>query len=66
MTTHSASKLLNVSTRRVTALIHAGRLQARRDDREWQIDPAAIDAVRNRRPGRPSNADKSHMSIIRP
>ncbi|HMC90195.1 MAG TPA: helix-turn-helix domain-containing protein [Gemmataceae bacterium] len=55
-----AAKELNVSPRRVRALIEAGRLLAERiGERTWAIDPKALDAVRVRKSGRPWPKKKS-------
>lgn len=52
-TTTEAATILNVTPRRVVALIRAGRLRAVKHGRDWMIDADAINAVRDRQPGRP-------------
>ena len=52
-TTTTASVVLGVTPGRVRAMIAAGRLQATRAGRDWLIEPEAIEAVRDRKPGRP-------------
>jgi len=52
-TTEQAAKILCVSTRRVQAMITAGRLRAEKLGRDWIIPRAALKAVRERKPGRP-------------
>jgi excisionase family DNA binding protein len=55
LTTTDAAAALGVTPRRVLALIAAGRLRAERFGRRgWLIRPAALEAVRVRRPGRPA------------
>ena len=53
LTTRQVAEQLSISTRRVQALIASGRLKARRIDRDWLIDPADLDAVRDRPQGWP-------------
>jgi excisionase family DNA binding protein len=45
---------LGLTRRRVQAMIAAGHLRAERFGRDWLIRPAALEAVRVRRPGRPA------------
>ncbi len=52
-TTLTAAAELGISPRRVRAMIQAGRLPARQAGRDWLITPAALDTVRDRKPGRP-------------
>ena len=52
-TTVTAAAELGVSAGRVRAMIAAGRLRATFAGRDWLITPAALDAVRDRKPGRP-------------
>ena len=52
-TTGSAARELGVTPGRVRAMIAAGRLQATLAGRDWLIPPKALEAVRDRRPGRP-------------
>jgi excisionase family DNA binding protein len=52
-TTTTAAAELGVTAGRVCAMIAAGRLEATRVGRDWLIHPDALDAVRDRKPGRP-------------
>jgi excisionase family DNA binding protein len=52
-TTTTAAAKLGVTPGRVRAMIAAGRLQATRAGRDWLIEPEALAAVRDRKPGRP-------------
>jgi excisionase family DNA binding protein len=51
-TTNTAAAELGVTAGRVRAMIAAGRLKATRTGRDWLVTPKALDAVRDRRPGR--------------
>jgi chromosome partitioning protein len=53
LTTAAAAARLGIGVERVRALIHAGRLTAAKHGRDWVIHPDDLDAVRERRPGRP-------------
>ena len=53
LTTSQAADALGVTPQRVRALILAGRLKAVKVGRDWLIRPPDLDAVRNRKPGRP-------------
>ena len=53
LTTADAAKLLGVNASRVRQLILGGRLKAQRFGWAWMILPGDLDAVRNRKPGRP-------------
>lgn len=53
LTTAEASIELEVSDRRVRALITAGKLPAQKIGRDLLIRRQDLDAVRERRPGRP-------------
>jgi excisionase family DNA binding protein len=59
MTTIEAAEALHVTRGRVCQLITAGRLKAKRIGRDWHIEPAALGAVRVRKPGRPSGKKTS-------
>jgi excisionase family DNA binding protein len=52
-TTTTAASELGVSASRVRAMITAGRLQATQAGWAWIIAPEALDAVRDRKAGRP-------------
>lgn len=47
---------MGVTRHRVLALIRAGRLRAERVGMQFLIRPADLDAVRDRKPGRPPKA----------
>ncbi len=53
LTTAQAAAELGVTPCRIQALIRKGRLVAQKIGRDWQIHPRALDAVRDRKPGRP-------------
>lgn len=53
LTAAAAAAELSVSVRRVQALIASGRLAAQKHGRDWIIEAAALDAVRERKPGKP-------------
>ena len=53
LTTTTAATQLGVTATRVRALIAAGRLKATLSGRDWLIAPRDLEAVRDRRPGRP-------------
>ncbi len=53
ISTADVARELGVSQRRVRALIQAGRLPARRVGPVWLVEPADLERVRIRRPGRP-------------
>jgi excisionase family DNA binding protein len=52
-TTTTAAVELGVTPGRVRAMIAAGRLQATLAGRDWLIERQSLDAVRDRKPGRP-------------
>jgi excisionase family DNA binding protein len=56
--TTEAAKRLGVNTSRVRALIDSGRLKATKVGGAWLIDPKDLDAVKNRKPGRPRKVRK--------
>jgi excisionase family DNA binding protein len=53
LTVAQAADLLGISPQRVRQLISAGRLKAEKAGRDWLIDPPDLEAVRERKPGRP-------------
>lgn len=55
LTTKQAAEELNVSQRRVQALIKAGRLLAQKRGRDWYIKEQDLWEVYDRKPGRPAN-----------
>jgi excisionase family DNA binding protein len=60
--TAEAAKRLNVTPDRVRKMIEAKRLKAIKLGREWMIDPKDLEAVRNRKTGRPR---KSAQKVIK-
>lgn len=58
LTTPQAAEQLGISTRRVRALIAAGRVPAERLGRDWIIAEPDLDAVRDRKPGRPKKTNQ--------
>jgi excisionase family DNA binding protein len=59
ISTAEAARRLGVTPNRVRALIEAKRLKAFKYGREWLIDPKDLDAVKDRKVGRPRKARKS-------
>jgi len=59
ITTTEAARRLGVTPTRVRALIEAKRLKAFKYGREWLIDPKDLDAVKNRKVGRPRKTRKT-------
>jgi excisionase family DNA binding protein len=53
ISTAQAAKELNIGIVRVNQLIKAGRLKADRIGHAWLIVPADLEAVRDRKRGRP-------------
>ena len=58
ITTVEAARRLGVTPSRVRALIEAKRLKAFKYGREWLIDPKDLEAVKNRKVGRPRKSRK--------
>ena len=61
--TAEAARRLNVTQSRVRVLIDSGRLKAMKVGREWLIDPKDLDAVKERKVGRPRKARKTFKTI---
>ena len=59
ISTTEAAKRLNVTPSRVRAMIARGRLKAMRIGIMWLIDPKDLDAVKDRKVGRPRKARKT-------
>jgi excisionase family DNA binding protein len=59
ISTAEAAKRLNVTPSRVRAMIARGRLKAMRIGIMWLIDPKDLDAVKDRKVGRPRKSRKS-------
>jgi len=57
--TAEAAKRLNVTVSRVQKMIVAKRLKAIKVGREWLIDPKDLEAVKDRKVGRPRKARKT-------
>jgi excisionase family DNA binding protein len=53
LTTLEAAAALGVTPQRVRVLIATGRLKAQKVGRDWLIAPPALEAVRERKSGRP-------------
>lgn len=53
VTTASAAIRLDVTRRRVNAMIQSGRLPAKRSGREWEIEIDSLQALGERKAGRP-------------
>ena len=60
LTTEQAGEILGVNASRVRQLIGAGRLKAEKFGHVWLILPRALDAVRDRKPGRPWHKQKGN------
>ena len=59
ISTAEAAKRLGVTQSRVQKMIAAKRLKAIKVGREWLIDPKDLDAVKDRKVGRPRKVRKS-------
>src|ERR1043165_5329796 len=59
ITTAEAARRLGVTTNRVRAMIRAKRLKSFKFGREWLIDPKDLDAVKDRKVGRPRKIRKT-------
>jgi excisionase family DNA binding protein len=57
--TAEAARRLGVTQNRVLALIDAKRLKATKIGNAWLIDPKDLEAVKDRKVGRPRKAAKS-------
>jgi len=69
ISTAEAAKRLGVTQNRVRALIEAKRLKATKVGNVWLIDPKDLDAVKDRKVGRPRKAtndeDTSRRGAVR-
>jgi excisionase family DNA binding protein len=63
LTTKQASEILGVSRRRVIALIEQGKLKARKFSNVYVIAPKDLDAVRERKNGRPDQTPGRFISF---
>ena len=59
ISTAEAARRLGITPNRVRALIQAKRLKAFKYGREWLIDPKDLDAVKDRKVGRPRKPRKT-------
>ena len=59
ISTAEAAKRLGVTANRVRALIEAKRLKATKVGNVWLIDPKDLDAVKDRKVGRPRKSRRS-------
>ena len=57
-----AARRLNVSPSRIRAMIGSGRLKAIKVGKVWLIDPKDLDAVKDRKVGRPRKIRKTSKS----
>jgi excisionase family DNA binding protein len=57
--TTEAARRLNVTPTRVRAMINSGRLKATKVGIVWMIDPKDLDAVKDRKVGRPRKSRKA-------
>jgi len=58
-----AAKRLNVTSSRVRKMIDSGRLKATKVGNMWVINPKDLDAVKDRKVGRPRKARKTSKTI---
>jgi len=58
LTTKQAAEELGVHQSRIYALINSHRLQATRFGNSWMIKESDLEAVRVRKPGRPSKSSQ--------
>ena len=59
ISTTEAARRLGVTANRVRAMIRAKRLKAMKVGHEWLIDPKDLDALKDRKVGRPRKSRKS-------
>ena len=62
ISTTEAARRLGVTANRVRAMIRAKRLKAMKVGHEWLIDPKDLDAVKERKVGRPRKSRKGTKS----
>jgi excisionase family DNA binding protein len=65
ISTTEAARRLGVTANRVRVLIRAKRLKAIKVGHEWLIDPKDLDAVKERKVGRPRKPRKGTKVKIR-
>jgi excisionase family DNA binding protein len=51
--TKAAAERLDITTGRIRQLILGGKLKAEKAGRDWLILPRDLDAIKDRKPGRP-------------
>ena len=56
LTTKQTAEILNITPRRVRALIRAGRLPAEKHGRDWAVKLEDLELVKVRKPGRPAKS----------
>jgi excisionase family DNA binding protein len=59
LTVEEVAAKLRITPRRVRAMLEAGRLDGEKLADRWIVRPAALAAVRHRKPGRPPEGKKS-------
>jgi excisionase family DNA binding protein len=59
ISTTEAARRLNVSPSRIRAMIASARLKGIKVGKVWLIDPKDLDAVKDRKVGRPRKARKT-------
>jgi excisionase family DNA binding protein len=62
ISTTEAARRLGITANRVRAMIRAKRLKAMKVGHEWLIDPKDLDAVKERKVGRPRKSRKGTKS----
>ena len=62
ISTTEAARRLGVTANRVRAMIRAKRLKAMKVGHEWLIDPKDLEAVKERKVGRPRKSRKGSKS----
>jgi excisionase family DNA binding protein len=62
ISTTEAARRLKVSPSRIRAMIGSGRLKAIKVGKVWLIDPKDLDAVKDRKVGRPRKVRKTSKS----
>ena len=62
LTTPEAAERLQVTPRRVRALIEAGKLPAKQYGRDWIIDENDLQFVEQRKPGRPTKVQAANIT----
>jgi excisionase family DNA binding protein len=60
LTTREAAERLNVSMRRVRALIESGKLPSKQFGRDHLIKESDLNLVQERKPGRPKKEDSQN------